>query len=724
MQYKIERAKIGGLKQPCLYLTGWVHGDSFVITAKENQQVLTRFRGFVNRPDIAKKYHESTTRANQYGFYKEIPLSNTCKKVTLILEQKNKQNIILQKNNTWLCRLIVTLGQATKAFLRKINRAIRSKLYLVKMLRLPRGLFDKKMRKMMHALYPGCTIDPLLLDWVQEDYQKWLRKYYKCGSKVSLLHKPKISIIMPVYNPPEKLLEECIQSVLNQTYENFEICIADDCSTDPTIKKTLQKFQKQDRRIKIVFCKKNGGISAASNAALKIATGEFVALLDNDDTLAPEALYENIKVLNKYHQKLDFLYSDEDKIDLLGQPCDPHFKPDWAPDTLMSYNYITHLAVIRKKLIEQVGGFRSKYDGAQDHDLFLRITEQITADRIYHIPKILYHWRMSETSTSSTAGNKSYATKAGKNVLQDTLKRRDIKGKVETYTGTFYRVYYTPDAKNKVSIIIPTKDNYQMLRRCVASIHKNTTNKYEIIIVSNNTKDPDALKYLQKLKKQKDITILTINKPFNFSLLNNEATKIARGQYLLFLNDDTKVITKDWLKTMVGYAEQNHIGAVGAKLIYENNITQHVGVAIGLGYNDGPGHIFAGLSKDDFGALCSLQVPYNYSAVTGACLMVSKEKFQEVGCFDEELPVNYNDVDLCLALQNKGYYNVCLNQVVLYHYESVTRNIQNYRAIYDLTYALERIHDKWGMEIFKHDPFYNINYSRISPYALKTNQER
>lgn len=725
MKYNIERIFIAGLKTPQLYIRGWVHAENYILNIEVDGEIISKVQGFIYRPDIAKQFREYSnlkTRMNLYGFYKEVGVSKKTHKIRLLVEEQGKQKVIFEKTITPVSRWLFTVAKKSLDLLRNIKRAFQKKKFLLQFTHCPRGLFDRKVYKLVKELHPGCTPKPLLHLASLEEYDFWINHFETFHRFKKLKYQPKISIIIPVYNPPKDVFDECIQSVLNQTYQNFEICLADDCSPNPEVKEMLENYTKQDKRIKVIYRKKNGGISEASNSALKAATGDFVALLDNDDTLSPHALYENVYVLNQ-NKDLDFLYSDEDHLNLVGDRCNAHLKSDWAPDTLMSYNYITHLAVIRKTTMDKVGGFRTKYNGAQDYDLFLRLTEIIPWDHIYHIPKILYHWRMSETSTALSTDAKTYTVTAGKNALEDTLKRRQIKGDVEVYNRTIYRVNYTPDKKDLVTIIIPTKNNYKMLRRCLKSIKDNTKHKYEVIIVSNNTDDPQAIKYLKSIK-DKAISILTINEPFNFSMLNNRAVEQAKGEYVLFMNDDTKVITDRWIEKMLGYAEREHIGAVGPKLLFSDGKIQHVGVLTGVGYVDGPGHPFVMSPGDEPGLSYRAQVPHNYTAVTGACLMVKKSKFIECGGFDEKFPNNYNDIDLCIALREKGYYNICIPQVRLYHYESISRNVKNYKGYKDLSNSLERIHYKWGMKTFTRDPFYNPNYTRVVPYTLSIERQK
>ena len=465
----------------------------------------------------------------------------------------------------------------------------------------------------------------------QASYPNWLARnevldIEAMTQEIATFHyQPKISIAMPVYNVEEKWLRLCIDSILNQVYTNWELCMADDASTDPNVKKILTEYQQLDERIRVVFREQNGHISEATNSALAIATGEFVALLDNDDELAINAFYEVVKVLNE-NPELDLIYSDEDKIDMDGNRSDPAFKPDWSPDLLLGTNYISHLGVYRRSVLEEIGGFRKGYEGSQDYDLVLRFTEKTTKERIKHIPKVLYYWRMLPTSTAVDQGSKGYAFEAGLRAVQDALVRRGINGHATHGAANgLYDVYYDIESEKLVSIIIPTKNGYKDVQRCVSSIIEKTTyQNYEIIMADNGSTDPKMHELYAEFEQQlpSRFFVESIDIPFNFSTINNRAAKKAHGEYLLFLNNDTEVITENWLTLMVSFAQQERIGCVGAKLLYPNNTVQHAGVILGLGGVAGHGHY--GYPHGDLGYFGRLAINVNYSAVTAACLLMKK----------------------------------------------------------------------------------------------------
>lgn len=541
-----------------------------------------------------------------------------------------------------------------------------------------------------------------------EEYNAWLIANEKEEKPVSFEYNPLISVLIPVYNVNGEFLKECIESVLMQSYKNFEICIVDDASTKKDTLDTLKEYSKNPK-VRIMHRKKNGHISRASNDALKMAKGEFVALLDNDDTLAKNAFYEVVKVLNN-DKNLDFIYSDEDKIGLDGKRCFPHFKPDFSPDTLLSLNYICHLAVIRTSLVRKVDGFTIGLEGAQDHDLFLKVVEK--TNKIYHIPKILYHWRMLPGSTSLKLDNKDYATDNGKKAIETALERRGLKAYVEKDpVSTYYRVIYDFNKEPLVSILIPTKDHANVTEKCLKSIYEKTRYKnFEVILIDNGSVEKETLKLFEKYKKKyKNFKVLREDIEFNYSKLNNLAAKKAKGDYLVLLNNDTEIITEQWLEILIGYAMQSHVGAVGPKLLYPDKTVQHAGVILGLG--GVASHAYIGSTRDALGMCGRLRVPYDYAAVTGACLCVSKKKFEEVGGLEEDLKVAYNDVDFCLKLLKAGYYNVELPMVELYHYESKSRGsdldedkIDRFNAEQDYMW------EKWG-DMLGEDRFYNINFA-------------
>lgn len=553
-----------------------------------------------------------------------------------------------------------------------------------------------------------------------ESYQQWIAENENWDINAikaeiaEFNYQPVISILMPVYNVEEKWLAKCIESVQNQFYPNWELCMADDHSTDASVRPLLEKYAAKDSRIKLVFRSENGHISRATNSALEIASGEFTALLDNDDELAPIALYEVVKRLNR-NSELDLIYSDEDKIDMAGKRFDPAFKPDWSPDLLLGTNYISHLGVYRRSIMEKIGGFRVGYEGSQDYDLVLRFTEQTTAERIAHIPQVLYYWRILPSSTAADQSTKSYAFDAGLKAVQAAIERRGIKAKVSHAAGNgLYDVDYQVLAKELVSVIIPTRNGYDDVKRCLDSIIEKTTYpNYEIIMADNGSDQSEMQELYQNYQKQlgERFVVESIDIPFNYSRINNLAAKAAKGKYLLFLNNDTEVITPEWMTKMVSFAQFERIGCVGAKLYYPNNTIQHAGVILGMGGAAGHGHHT--FPRGDFGYFGKLEINVDYLAVTAACLMIRAEDFAEVGGFNEELTVAFNDVDLCLKEYKKGHNNVWLHGVELYHFESQSRGYENTPEKQARFEKETKYMEETWTEYIENDPYYNPNLTRV-----------
>lgn len=520
---------------------------------------------------------------------------------------------------------------------------------------------------------------------------------------------PKISIIMPVYNPPPNLLKAALDSVLEQHYDNWELCIADDCSPNKKIRKLLIAYATRDKRIKVVFRKENGHISACSNSALTMATGEYVLLLDHDDLLTPDCLSEVVHY-TQIHPDVDIVYSDEDKIDKYKQYSMPHYKTDWAPHSLLSRNYFGHVVVLRKSLMDRLGGFRIGFEGSQDYDLILRATEM--TNKIGHIPRILYHWRIHNESAAQSEEVKPYAYIAAKKALEEALVRRQTPGTVQYLPGLRgYRIRYEIIRPGKVSIIIPTKDQVKLLKNAIDSILNNTSYKdYEILVLNNNSKTKAYYDFAAAYSEKYPDTIRFIDAhiPFNFAKLMNIGKDNATGEYLLLLNNDIEVIHNDWLEIMLSHAQHKHTGAVGAKLLYPDDTVQHAGVIVGLGGI--AGHAFVSAHRDAAGYFNYIQSMNNFSAVTAACLMCRRSVFEAVGGMDEQFEVEYNDVDFCLKLVKAGYYNVYLPDVELYHFESVTRGHphQNKASYTRHIREMNLFESKWKPFI-RQDPWYNPN---------------
>lgn len=551
----------------------------------------------------------------------------------------------------------------------------------------------------------------------EEAYQLWIKnneptkKEIEEQRKAKFGFEPKISILVPMFNTPYNFFDELVDSLIKQTYTNWELCLADG---SPKEDETLKPIINKDKRIKYKFLNENKGIAGNTNECIKMATGDFIALFDHDDLLPVFSLYEVVKAINE-NPDVEFLYSDEDKITTLDKPrFSPHFKPDFSLDFLRANNYICHFSVFKKELMDKLGGERSKYDGAQDFDIILRMAETVEPKNIVHIPKILYHWRVHPNSTAQAeTDSKPYAFEAGVTVVQDHIDRLGIKGKVEhgASLGT-YRIKYDVIENPKISIIIPNKDGKEYLEPCINSILKETTyENYEIIIVENNSEKDETFEYYKELEKNDKITVLKYpEKGFNYSKIINYGVKNCTGEYVVQLNSDTKIITKEWLEDMIGYAQREDVGAVGVKLFYPDNTIQHAGIILGV--DTVAGHLFRGLPRYAHGYFARESSVQNLSAVTAACMMSKKTIYEEVGYMEEDLAVAFNDLDFCLKIRQTGKLIVFDPFVELYHYESKIRGYENTpekQARFEK--EIEKFLTKWKEFYDKGDPYYNPNFS-------------
>lgn len=575
-----------------------------------------------------------------------------------------------------------------------------------------KGLLSRGQYQAAQAVEP--TGEPLI------DYGQWLEKYGQLSAEqtqqvsariASLENKPKISVLMPVYNAPVNYLREAIESVTAQLYPEWELCIADDASPNQEVRDVLREYAQQDSRIKVVEREQNGHISEATNSALEVATGEYIALMDHDDKLPNDALYWVAETILA-NPEAALIYSDEDKITADGATrYDPNFKSQWNPELLLNQNCISHLGVYKTDLAKEIGGFRKGFEGAQDWDFALRFTEKVEREHIIHIPRILYHWRAIEGSTAVDGDEKPYALIAGLKAVQEHCDRMAIKAEVVEHPERHYaRVKYEiPTPQPMVSMIIPTRNGLDVLSVCIDSILEKTTyQSYEIIIVDNGSDCPDTLGYLEKLQQENsNVVVLRDDSPFNYSALNNKAAAIAKGEILALVNNDVEVITPDWLTEMVGHVIQPQNGAVGARLWYPDDTLQHGGVIMVGGV---AGHAHKHLPKGLPGYGCRAIVSQNYSAVTAACLLVRKEVFEQVGGLNEkDLTVAFNDIDFCLKVQEAGYFNVWTPYAELYHYESKTRGFEDTpEKQARFAKEVQYMRGRWA-NVLDADPCYNPN---------------
>jgi GT2 family glycosyltransferase len=612
--------------------------------------------------------------------------------------------VILRKFRT-LIRILITLLRRLFSSLKALPRRGRKVLRIVRREGW-RGLWYAFEEHFLHTdrqLYELWQRRHRLTAWDRNRIRKEIEAF-PC--------RPLISVLLPVYNTDEIWLRKCLDSVLAQLYPHWELCIADDASTMPHVHPVLEEYRVRDGRIRVIFREVNGHISAASNSALSLATGEYVALLDHDDELTPDALFQIAYLVNR-RPETDMIYSDEDKIDAEGRRHSPLFKPDWSPDTFLSLMYTCHLGAYRTALVRRIGGFREGFEGSQDYDLVLRLTE--LTEGICHIPKVLYHWRSIAASSAARFQAKDYAQDAGLRAIREAMQRRGEEALVEPIAGLSgrYRVRYRLRDRPQVSIIIPTRDLSALLETCLTSIFEKTVyDPFEVIIVDNNSREAETRDLFGRWKEKEPSRFRVAPLPivFNFPALINEGVRNAAGDLVLLLNNDIEVVSEDWISEMAAQAMRPRVGAVGVKLLYPDDTVQHAGVVLGVGGIAGHSHKY--FANDRSGYYDRLRITANCAAVTGACLMVKKAKFLEAGGFDEALPVAFNDVDFCIRLLKAGYYNLCLSHLTLYHHESQTRGPEDtVEKQIRFRNEIELMKARWG-DFLENDPFYSPHLTR------------
>jgi GT2 family glycosyltransferase/2-polyprenyl-3-methyl-5-hydroxy-6-metoxy-1,4-benzoquinol methylase len=532
--------------------------------------------------------------------------------------------------------------------------------------------------------------------WIKHVEQRAYDADRIVGAISKFQYKPKISLVTPVYNTPIEVLDSTIGSVTAQHYQNWELCLCDDGSPDAAVRQSLEAWKNRDARIKLAVSRANEGSSRASNRALELASGEFVGLLDHDDELSPDALYEVVKLL-QMHSDADMIYSDEDRLDREGRRVRPFFKPDWSPEYMLARMYTCHFGVYRKQLLDELGGFRTGFEGSQDYDLVLRLSEK--TDRIYHIPKILYHWRMLPGSASASAEAKPYAFVAARKALAEHLKRRQISGEVRDGSEPVcYRIEFDFPCVEKVSIIILSTDTAgEALRNCIRTLTKKTSySHYQIIVLAPENLGSDIRQYLSS----QQYMFVPSTTPLNPSRAINLGVTTANSNYIVLLHDDTEVLSADWITSMLGFCQQPEIGVVGAKLLYRNDLIEHAGVVLGLrGVAGHPLRKFPRDIRHDFRTTLDTR---NCSAVRAACMMIRKNVFEKVGGFDEELGPDYNDVDFCLKVRKLGYRIVWTPGAELYH------DCVSFEGMTKISREVARFQKRWGQTL-TNDPYYNPN---------------
>lgn len=579
---------------------------------------------------------------------------------------------------------------------------------------------------------PGAMLKQVAQDYLalqpplSSDYARWICRNEPVASPAevaarlaALPRRPLLSVVMPVYQAPERWLRRALDSVIGQHYPEWELCICDDASPSPHVRAVLEEYQRRDHRIKVVYRQENGHISASSNSALDVATGEYMVLLDHDDELHRDALLLVAEAVCRAPDA-KLIYSDEDKIDEDGNRFDPYFKSDWNYDLFLGQNCISHLGVYWLPLVRELGGFRKGLEGSQDWDLALRCVERITPDQIVHIPRVLYHWRAIQGSTALAAGEKNYAVVAGRRAVEEHLQRTGQAGEVSILPASMMRVKRpVPVPAPKVSLVIPTRDRVDLLRLCVDSIlERSTYPDYEILVVDNGSVEQETLDYFERISAMPDVRVLSYPGEFNYSAINNFAVAQARGEVIGLVNNDIEVISPGWMEEMVAHALRPDVGAVGAMLYYPDDTIQHAGVLVGL--CGVAGHVGSRHPRGSEGYFGRLLLVQELSAVTAACLLVRRSVYEEVGGLDERLRVAFNDVDLCLRIREKGYRNVWTPFAELYHHESASRGLEDNpvkqaRFMSEVAFMQER----WSQALL-HDPAYNPNLSLTQPFALES----
>ena len=548
-------------------------------------------------------------------------------------------------------------------------------------------------------------------------YQKWIIRHLPSNKELEKQrrekfdYQPKISIVVPLYKTPEKYLLQLVESVKAQTYPNWELCLSDGSGENSPLTSFLKSLEAGDERIKVAYNEQALQISENTNAGIEIATGAYIAFADHDDELTPHALFECVKALNK-DRKIRLIYSDEDKMSMDGHKFfQPHFKPDYNPDLLCTVNYICHLFVVQREILDQVGTFRKEFDGAQDYDFIFRCVEAVDPSEIYHVTKILYHWRCHEDSTAENPESKTYAFEAGKRAIEEHYYRTGIRA--EVYQGEFlglYRTRFLRDYDPLISIIIPNKDHIEDLKRCMDSIDQKSSYKnYEYIIVENNSTDEKTFQYYKNLEEENPKAhVVYWDKEFNYSAINNYGATFAQGEYILLLNNDTEIINETCLEELLGYCMRSDVGAVGARMYYEDDTIQHAGVVIGFGGI--AGHCFVLQPRGTTGYCHRIICAQDYSAVTAACMLVKKSAFDEVGGLTEELAVAFNDIDFCMKLREAGYLIVYNPYAELYHYESKSRGLEDTpEKVARFNKEMQIFERRWPDILRNGDPYYNPN---------------
>lgn len=715
MKYKIDVARI---RDNSIVLNGWVIGKTPEETAKfqvlDEQEKPVQFKYVpVRRDDVSQIYFKKTVEKD-LGFDIRIPYVRDSKKDrTLVIHCENK-SVRLKLN----ADIIEKQNSSAHKKSAKLKSMMNKQTMQSAMDFLMENGLKAFMIKSRHKLQ-GIDSDYDYTEWAS--LTKTTEEELAKQRQTVFDYRPKLSVVIPAFKTPERFLAAMLDSLLAQTYTNWEVCVADGSPKGEGVERVLKRYAIKDERIRYVILGENKGIAGNTNAAIEMAAGDFVVLADHDDTLAPDALFECVKAINE-DPEVDVVYTDEDKLDIDGgELFEPHFKPDFNPDLLTSVNYICHLFVVNHELLLEVGGFRQEFDGAQDYDFILRCTEK--ARKICHIPKALYHWRCHQDSTSSNPESKLYAFEAGARAVKAHYDRLNIPvSSVEK--GIDYGIYHTTfkiEGDPLVSVIIPNKDHSADLDLCMRSlIERSTHQNLEFIIVENNSTDPATFAYYEKIQKEFEfVHVVTWEREFNYSAINNFGVSFAKGEYLLFLNNDTELINPESIKEMLGYCQREDVGITGVRLLYSDDTIQHAGVVVGFGGI--AGHTFIGLHKAESSYFNQAMCARNYSAVTAACMMSKRSLFDKVGGFSEDLAVAFNDIDYCMKIRSLNKLVVYVPYALFYHYESKSRGLEDTpEKVERFNREIRKFSEKWPDILRDGDPYYNPNLTlRKSNFALR-----
>ena len=698
LEYHIDKEEILG--KATLLVEGWVLDQcgATEITVEDMSQILVNAKiTRVRRPDVEEERKIHLERNNEIGFSVSVDLSDV-----------HRNEICIHFKGT----------ETEKSYIVDIKKLKADKSVFHQRMKLLS--WENREKNITYIKENGLGgfvryVRSCQPDNSSQDYEEWL-KDHTAGKKELKRQRaavfsttPLISIVIPLYNTPQEYLKEVVDSVIAQTYGNWQLCLADGSDGDE-VGEFLRKKYKKEIRISYKKLKDNKGISENTNAAIRLAMGDYIMLCDHDDVLAPDALFHIVKAITG--EKADVIYTDEDKISMDGKHYfEPNFKPDFNLFRLRENNYICHIFAVKREILDQVGLFRSEYDGAQDFDLILRCCE--SAEKIVHIPRVLYHWRSHMNSTAANPESKLYAFEAGKRAIEAHYERMGIRANVElTERPGWYRSHVEIKGEPLISIIIPNKDHIDDLELCVSSVEeKSTWKNYEILVVENNSEDKKTFAYYEELKRRyENVRILVWKKEFNYSAINNFAVREARGEYLLFLNNDVEIITPSWIEEMLQICQQDGVGMTGAKLYYPDDTIQHAGVVLGLGGI--AGHIMCKARREDIGYMGRMVCVQEISAVTAACMMVKTSVFKKAGGFDEELRVAFNDIDLCMQVRHMGQKIVFTPYAELYHYESKSRGLEDTpEKQLRFSKEIKCFRRKWERELLNGDPYYSPNLS-------------